>query len=842
MILGKAPALALSRRGALSNTRLPSRCLASTTAVSAGGIEDPAAYCKDLVRKQDYEGYLVSQFYPRSRLNGYLALRAFYVELATQQDAVSNAMIGKMRMQFWRDAVQGIANGRPPHHPIALALSDASKTARLAPYHLKRIVDARDQELDNPTHLAVDSLLAHAESTASTFFYLLLSLLNLSSETYTHAASHLGVASSLATLLRALPYHASKGRMVIPAEITARHGVSQEDVFRKGHNAAGIDQAVFEFATLANDHLLTARSMFKETGGKVPKEAMPVFACGGTAGTALAARLTEDPNITVCMVEAGEYVTDLSSINVTGMVTMALRNRRVDWTFYTVPQNGKLVGGSSALNYMAWGRASSEEYDALEALSNPGWNWKEFLPYLMKVESAIPPSPELVKAYNTGEASPQYHGQTGPIKTSFAHWYNDLHQPFLESITNLGVPLNPNVGSGSTYGTYTGAYCIDPETSTRSFAATGYYAPNAHRKNLVLLPQAQVSRIVMEPRPDGLLVAKGVKYKKDYERLTVYAGREVILAAGSYQTPQLLELSGIGKRDVLEKHGIDQILDLNVGENLLSKEYETYDGLANPEFLNEQVQPYQEKKRGMLFSAFSAFSFVPLEIAYGSAKEHGEFRNRLSSDTSLSANESERKQFKFLKDWLSHPKRGHVEALQNPGFFSINRNFKPEAGKHYNTVMVGCLQPLSRGSVHTTSADPFSAPAIDPAYLKNPADVDVLVAGIKFCRRVIETKPLSDAQRGAYDPAASLHTDEELAEFVRAKTESFNHPLGTAAMLPREDRGIVDSNLKVYGTQNLQVADASIIPFMLSVHIQATVYAIAEKVPADVIKAAHAVH
>ena len=128
----------------------------------------------------------------------------------------------------------------------------------------------------------MDSLTAHAEATTSTHYYLLLSLLGLSSDSLLHAASHLGVAHSIATLLRALPYHASKGRMVIPAEITAKHGVSQEDVFRKGPAAKGIEDAVFDFATIANDNLITAREMFKKGAGKVPADAMPVFGAGAS--------------------------------------------------------------------------------------------------------------------------------------------------------------------------------------------------------------------------------------------------------------------------------------------------------------------------------------------------------------------------------------------------------------------------------------------------------------------------------------------------------------------------------------------------------------------------------
>ncbi|KAI0761935.1 isoprenoid synthase domain-containing protein [Trametes elegans] len=271
-----------------SRTGLPpctfTRAMATESTPPEAGNTDPLAYCRDLVRKRDYESYLIGSFYPRHTQGAFFALRAFYVELASVQDTVSNSMIGKMRMQFWRDAIKSIADGRPPRHPIALALHDASQRANLPTYHLRRIIDARDAELHTPTHLTLESLTAHAESTTSTFLYLLLSLLDLSSSsTFSHAASHLGVAQSIHVLLRALPYHTSKGRMVIPAEITANHGVRQEDVFRTGGNAHGISDAVFEFATVANDNLLTAREMFKQSGGdggKVPRVAMPVFLYG----------------------------------------------------------------------------------------------------------------------------------------------------------------------------------------------------------------------------------------------------------------------------------------------------------------------------------------------------------------------------------------------------------------------------------------------------------------------------------------------------------------------------------------------------------------------------------
>ncbi|KAJ8587273.1 hypothetical protein M405DRAFT_852962 [Rhizopogon salebrosus TDB-379] len=212
---------------------------------SGAGISNPTEYCRDFVRKHDYEGYLTSQLYPKNLQGGYFALRAFY--------------------------------NKPPHHPIALAVHEVTQQSRLPLYHFNRIIEAREQELHNQTYLTVDSLVSHAESTSSTFLYLLLAMLNLPSSTLAHAASHLGVAQSLATLLRALSFHASKGVMIIPAEITAKHGVNQQEVFTKGGSSHGLEDAVFELATVANDHLLTARDTFKETGGRVPTEAMPVF-------------------------------------------------------------------------------------------------------------------------------------------------------------------------------------------------------------------------------------------------------------------------------------------------------------------------------------------------------------------------------------------------------------------------------------------------------------------------------------------------------------------------------------------------------------------------------------
>ncbi|KDN48269.1 hypothetical protein RSAG8_02861, partial [Rhizoctonia solani AG-8 WAC10335] len=246
------------------------------SAVGVGSTSEANAYCRELVRNHDYEAYLCSYFYPKAAQPGYFALRAFNVELAKIREAVSRPIIGKMRMQFWRDAIKSITDNRPMKHPIAIALHEASQQAKLPPYYLKRMIDARDEDLDRESHMTLEGVTLYAESTSSTLLYLLLGLLHQShSDPLAHAASHVGIAYSFATLLRALPFDATKRRMIIPVEITAKHGVRQEEVFRMGGDAQGIDDAVFEFATVANDHILTARDTFKGSG--VPGEAMPVF-------------------------------------------------------------------------------------------------------------------------------------------------------------------------------------------------------------------------------------------------------------------------------------------------------------------------------------------------------------------------------------------------------------------------------------------------------------------------------------------------------------------------------------------------------------------------------------
>ncbi|KAI0055699.1 alcohol oxidase [Artomyces pyxidatus] len=592
----------------------------------------------------------------------------------------------------------------------------------------------------------------------------------------------------------------------------------------------------------------------------------------GPAGLTLAARLSEDPDIVVGVIEAGDHLSGLAEIDIPGMAVSALELPRINWSFLSKPQSGangrrifypsgKAVGGSTVLNLMSMGRASAKEYDAFESLGNAGWNWAGLLPYFKKAcrtaASTIPrdltATPiEVANAYHVVHKD-EFHGSNGPIQKSFPRWLNDLHLPFLQACDNLGLPFNEDPESGKNLGAHTETFAIDPTRATRVTASTAYYRP---RKNLVILSGANATRIVLGKDADNGVVASGVVFVKGEGTFTASAKREVILSAGAFKSPQLLELSGIGKQSVLEKHGIQQVIDLPVGDNLLeihsrvqwllraheeehpwvpftfevTDQFETYDGLRDPIALAEQINLYTQKRLGMMSSVASAVSFVSHKVAL-TEEEHAAFQ---SSVDSLGAHVKHRS---LLREWSEDPEQAAFELLQVPGFVTLGEH-EPVEGARYHTLMTGLLHPLSRGSVHIASSDPLASPDIDLGILAEPADLDVLVSALRFCRKLAGTEPYKVAFKGDFEPPADVQSDEALRAWAQDRVEPFFHTVGTAPMLPLESGGVVDPNLKVYGTRNIRVVDASIIPIQLSCPPMATVYAIAEKAcrAADLIK------
>jgi choline dehydrogenase-like flavoprotein len=298
---------------------------------------------------------------------------------------------------------------------------------------------------------------------------------------------------------------------------------------------------------------------------------------GGTAGLVVAARLSEDPSITVGVIEAGPAAFDEAIINVPGLFGATLFTK-YDWQFETVPQKGiagkkmfwprgKVLGGTSALNFMSYVRGNREDYDSWEELGNVGWGWDSLLPFFKKSETFSPPDASDAEKY---QAYPDLdsHGTDGPLKTVHARKYADTHKYWHETLNNLNVQTNRSHLSGSNVGAWTSVNCVESDSWERSYSATAYYLPNSSRKNLVLLTEAMVREVTLE-QDGGEWCAKGVRFVHGGEEFYAKASCEVIVSAGSVQSPQLLELSGIGNPEILERGGIAvKVENPNVGENL----------------------------------------------------------------------------------------------------------------------------------------------------------------------------------------------------------------------------------------------------------------------------------
>ncbi|KAI0782327.1 hypothetical protein C8Q75DRAFT_727667 [Abortiporus biennis] len=563
--------------------------------------------------------------------------------------------------------------------------------------------------------------------------------------------------------------------------------------------------------------------MTNNTGGFAATTFDYIVVGGGTAGLTVATRLSEDPNATVGIIEAGKLVTDSPIIDIPGYIGRTLANPELDWMFSSVPQEsldgrrlylprGKVVGGSSVVCMVFLSEINSNNaLTAFETLGNPGWNWPQFLSYLKKSERTIEPLPEYASK-NHIKLDHKFHGDHGPIQKSYTPFIPALHKPFLDSFNALGVEINLDPQNGDNAGVFTMTVSVDAETMTRSSATTGYYLPNSQRPNLHLLSDAQVTRIITDTGGDTIY-ATGVQYKQGGELFTVKCTREVIIAAGIYQTPQLLELSGIGNPTVLNKFGISVVVDLpGVGENLpdhpcvpiireVNSDTQTRDILQDPAVSAEQLRIYEQEKKGMFSSTHMRIAMVPLPSMVPKTEILA-----LQTKVRHQSAGAPAKPLELQHDWLENPSLPQVEYIHATCWFPIGEPgvLQSKPACRYDSLLAILLRPFSRGSVHITSSHQTQPPAIDHNYLSNPADLDILFHAVKFAQKAMTTSPLGQYHLAFEHPNPAC-TDEEIHEWVRKYVISAWHPTGTASMLPRDEGGVVDSNLLVYGTNNLRI-------------------------------------
>ncbi|KAJ3512055.1 hypothetical protein NLJ89_g3742 [Agrocybe chaxingu] len=570
---------------------------------------------------------------------------------------------------------------------------------------------------------------------------------------------------------------------------------------------------------------------------------------GGTSGSALAARLAEDPSLSVLVLEAGQENLNDPKIDMPGQYGQTFGDAKYDWGFSTVKQphcndkqlgwsRGKALGGSSSMNFFCWIKPPAADIDAFEKLGNPGWNWENYAKVSRKTETFHLPAKELTDLY-PHTYNPDFRGLSGPLHVAIPSHVHTVDKLVQETFVNKGVKAIKDPYGGDISGTWIASATMDPKTWKRSYAATSYLVPNLARPNLNVLTEALVSRVLLADAKDadGNLTATGVEFVVNGETYIAKSNKEVLVSAGAINTPKILELSGIGRRDVLSKIGVDVKLDLpGVGENVqehvffgvsfeLKSDHATLDKFADPAFAAEQVELFADGK-GLFRTGITSFAYVPLAVANpnGAPAFYEKAAAEVEALKAKGLHPGLAEQLDIQLDILRDETQPEFELVAFPAFFTGIS--KPEPGKSYVSILGMLNHPLSRGTIHATSKDPK----------EHPAYLEILVEQVKYIRSMIQTEPFKSGVVREVDPGPNVQTDEQMRDYVKNHLSSTWHTVGSCSMLPKEKQGVVDPELKIYGTSNLRVVDLSIVPLHIAAHTQATAYVIGEKA-AEFIKA-----
>ncbi len=567
---------------------------------------------------------------------------------------------------------------------------------------------------------------------------------------------------------------------------------------------------------------------------KAASDTIQIIVGGGTAGCAVAARLSLGlPSASILLIEAGPAAPDELGINIPGRKGSTL-GTRYDWNFTTIPQpglnnrsiainRGKVLGGSSALNLMVYDKAAAAEYDSWEEVGNDGWNWASLSRAMTKAEN-----------YTGG---PEGSGRKGPIHAvvnRVVPVYQDL---FFKAVRNsFPIAENENSLQGKPIGVGFQPSSVDPTHYNRSYSANGYLPLRGVARRLQVLTDSTVAKVNLEQRGRTRARATSVTLTNG---TTIAANKEIILSSGAIGSPNLLELSGIGQASVLAAANITQIIDLpGVGENFqdhlrIPMSFQLQDNYTSFDVLKFNAPLAASELAGWLVGNVSLWDYTGSGFVFANWKQvmgdDSQIKALAKKVVGGSKDAGLLKKLQFLND-ASVPQ---VEVIFSDGYTGVKGYPAVGSllyGKSFYSFVSGLMHPLSRGSVHINPSNPLGKPIIDPRYLDNEYDVQALVEIAKFNRRIAQAAPLRATWVSEYEPGLdAIQTDAQWRDFVRNNMLSIFHPLGTAAMLPKKDGGVVDASLKVHGTSNLRVVDASVIPVQISAHIQTAVYGIAER-------------
>jgi choline dehydrogenase len=524
-----------------------------------------------------------------------------------------------------------------------------------------------------------------------------------------------------------------------------------------------------------------------------------VIAGAGSAGCVLANRLSEDGRFKVVVLEAGGRDSN-PWIHIPAGFFRNVYNPRLNWGYETeadpgiggrrmVWPRGKVLGGSSSINGLLYVRGQSMDFDQWRQLGNAGWSYDDVLPYFRKSEKQA-------RGVDT------FHGGDGPLDVSDPVVRHELCEAFLRGAVEAGYPPNADFNGASQEGV--GYYQVTTRRGRRCSAAVAFLRPAMRRPNMRVVTHALVRRVLLDGRR-----AVGVEYALPDGRVRRLAARqEVVLAGGAVNSPQLLQLSGIGPAEILKRAGIDPILDLpGVGENLQDHiQARVIFRCSRQITINDEMKSTTRRVVSLLQWALARSG----SLTMGAGPAGGFLRTNAALDTP------------------------DLQVFVLPG--SSDRPGAPLHDFPGFTITATQLRPESRGSIHVRSADPTAHPAIRPNYFATKTDRACIVAGIRIARRIAAAPALAAYAESEVKPGAGMAGDEELLEYAKANAGTVFHPVGTCKM--GVDAGaVVDAELKVRGIANLRVVDASIMPTLVSGNTNAATIMIAEKGAETILRA-----
>ncbi len=508
---------------------------------------------------------------------------------------------------------------------------------------------------------------------------------------------------------------------------------------------------------------------------------------GGTAGCTLAARLSEDTSVTVCLIEAGGSGKSWY-VDVPAAILIAQRSAALNWRFQSEPQpqlngrrigvpRGKGLGGSALINGMVYFRGHPRDYDDWSQSGATGWSYREVLPYFCKSE------------HNEDFGDTIYHGSGGPMNVRGVRGPNPLNQGFFDALAGLGYPARRDLNGEDSEGMSLRQLSI--RGGIRETTARALLYPAMGRRNLTVLTDLRVTRVVLEGRR-----AVGVEAGQRIIR----ARREVVLAAGAIQSPQVLLLSGIGDGEHLADVGVPLRHHLpGVGRNL-------HDHMASPVHMS------------MHHTASYGLSWRTIPRNLRILAQYALFRSGpLSNNVFESA--------AFLKT---------LPGLDRPDVQLVLQTAKrpkpsfPFPLGHGFAISPVCLYPRSRGRLRLASADPLAAPRIDPNLLSDPSDIQPLLRGMRLSRQIFASAAFARYRATETEPGQAAQSDSALIDYIRAQAYTVHHPVSTCRM-GTDPGAVVDSQLRVVGLEGLRVADASVFPSIIGGNTNAAVVMVAEK-------------